>query len=511
MRFLQLCPHIKGPLRGKRLILEPWQCFIMLNIFGLIDNTTDKRVVRRAYVEVARGNGKSALTSALALYMLCADSEGGPEVYSAATSRDQAKIVWEASKNMAQLDKQMRDNLGLDLRAFEIRHPASHGVYKALSAEGNYQDGLNIHFAVVDELHAHKTREVFDVLLTGCGKREQSLLFSITTAGFNVAGVCFEERSYLAKILDNQAQDESFWGVIYTTDNWDSWTDKDCWAKANPNWGISVMPAMIESTFKKALAMPSSQGNFRTKHLNEWLNADHAWMDMVKWDSTTTSLPLSTFKDRSCYLALDLATKNDLCAAALVFPLDDDFCVENGINTGTLYATYQSFWLPEKAIKEERNDSYEGWVHEGFINQCRGDVVDFGDVEDWILKYVRQEFALLEVAYDPMQATQLAQNLVNEGLEMVEFRQNVLNFSEPMKEIDAMIRTGALIHEDNPVMTWCMSNVVAHLDAKDNIYPRKARAENKIDGVVALIMGIARAMFSDANSRSVYDSDEWFE
>lgn len=492
-RFIEQLPHIKGPKAGQNIQLEAWQCFILVCVFGWVRKDNGKRRYRRVYIEVPRGNAKSTISSGVGLYCLTADGEGGAEVYSAATTRDQARIVFSVAQQMVRKRPQMMASLGAESHAHAISVVRSASKFEALSAEGNSLDGLNIHAALVDELHAHKTREVYDVLETGTGKREQSLLWTITTAGSNRAGICYEVRTYLTKLLDGVFEDDSFFGIIYTVDDGDDWTEPATWIKANPCWGVSVMPDVVAQLAQKAMQMPAAQNNFKTKHLNVWVNADTAWMDMRAWDRCGDStLSIEDFAGKPCIIGLDLASKTDIAAKIRLFSEDRD--------DGRHYFMFGSYYLPEAAVTDGRNSQYAGWEIEGWLITTPGDVLDFDTVKAEILDD-SSRFAVQEIGYDPWQATQLAQQLQAEGATMVEYRNTVANFSAPMKEIDALVRSGRLHHDGDPVLAWMVSNVVCHIDAKENIYPRKERPENKIDGVVALITALGRAMTAPAPIR----------
>ncbi|NBS97501.1 MAG: terminase large subunit, partial [Betaproteobacteria bacterium] len=255
--FIERLPHVKGPLAGEAIQLEPWQVFILSTVFGWV-KPDGKRRFRRSYIEVPRGNAKSTLSSAVALYMLAADREGGAEVYSLATTRDQARIVFGDAQTMARRSAGFRSRFSVNVGAHNIHVLATGSKFEALSAEGSTLDGLNIHFGCIDELHAHKTRTVYDVVETGTGKRDNSLLWVITTAGSNRAGICFEARNFLTKVLDGQAQDESQFGIIYGLDDGDDWTSRDALIKANPNWGISVREEVLVPLQAKAMQLPSA-------------------------------------------------------------------------------------------------------------------------------------------------------------------------------------------------------------------------------------------------------------
>lgn len=487
-RFIELLPHIKGPKAGEPIVLEPWQVFILTTVFGWVKADGNRRF-RRVYIEVPRGNGKSALSSGVGLYMLCGDGEGGAEVYSFATTRDQAKIVFGDAQNMARRTPGLRTHFGVDVNAHNINVLRTASKFEALSAEGSTLDGLNTHFACVDELHAHKTRAVYDVVETSIGKRVQSLLWVITTAGSNRAGICYEVRGFVIKVLAGVAKDESQFGIVYGLDEEDDWTTEEALIKANPNWGISVMPEVLLPLQAKAMTMPSAANNFKTKHLNEWVNADTAWMDMRAWDACKDpTLDPEQFAGEPTYVALDLASKVDIAAKVALH--------ERTIDGKAHYFVFGQYYLPRDTVERGENSQYQGWEHMGLLTVTDGAVIDFDVIEQDLLADCSR-FEVREVPYDPFQATQLSTRMAAQGVPMVEMRPTVLNFSEPMKQLEALVLQGRLHHNGDPVLAWMMSNVVAHMDAKDNIYPRKERPENKIDGVVALIMALGRALANE--------------
>ncbi|WP_200893851.1 MULTISPECIES: terminase TerL endonuclease subunit [Xanthomonas] len=482
--FIERLPHVKGPLAGASIQLEPWQVFILSTAFGWV-RPDGKRRFRRSYIEVPRGNAKSTLSSAVSLYMLTADGEGGAEVYSLATTRDQARIVFGDAQTMARRSAGFRSRFAVNVGAHNMHVLGSGSKFEALSAEGSTLDGLNIHFGCIDELHAHKTRTVYDVVETGMGKRDNSLLWVITTAGSNRAGICYEVRTFVTKLLDGVIQDDTQFGIIYGLDEGDSWDTEQALIKANPNWGISVRPEVLGPLQAKAMQLPSAINNFKTKHLNEWVNAHTAWMDMRAWDACADStLDLDDFDGQPCWIGLDLASKTDIAALMVVFQHPD---------IADAYAVFGKYYLPEDTVQAAGNSQYPGWMRSGRLTVTVGNVIDFSWIEADLIQ-MASRFEIQAVAFDPFQATQLSTRMLAEGLPMIEVRPTVLNFSEPMKTLEALVLQKKLVHDGDPVLAWMASNVVAHLDAKDNIYPRKERPENKIDGIVALIMAFSRAI-----------------
>ena len=262
--------------------MEPWQIFILTTVFGWVDGEKKRRFLH-VYIEVPRGNGKSALSSGVALYALAADGEGGAECYTFATTRDQARIVFDTSKAMVNMSPDLAREFGLTKQAHSVTVMKTGSVLMPKSAEGSTLDGLNTHIAVIDELHAHKTRELYDVVVTSLGKRRQPLLWVITTAGFDNAGICYEVRTMVTRVLVRTVIDDAQFGIIYTIDPDDDWRTEAALKKANPNWGVSVMPAEVMRLQRTAMELPSSQNNFKTKHLDVWCSASAAWMDSSAW------------------------------------------------------------------------------------------------------------------------------------------------------------------------------------------------------------------------------------
>jgi phage terminase large subunit-like protein len=506
-QFLELLPHITGEwakpayIDGKlgyaKLVLEDWQIFIEFQLFAWVHRETRLRRFRRSYEEIARKNAKSTRGAGRQLFLLTADGEPGAQCYSAATTGDQAREVFDVARNMALREPEFLQRFGVDVGKHDITVPGTASSFKPLNAEGSTLDGLNVHGGLVDEVHAHKKRDLWDVLDTATGARSQALLSAITTAGSDRAGICYELRDYTIKVLTQVVEDETWFGIIYTIDPEDLWHDPTVWRKANPNLGISVKLDDMEAQCRKAMAMPSAQAGFLTKRLNVWVNSDSAWMDMQAWDSCADrTLTEERVKHLPCWIPLDLATKIDVAAAPkLFYDADQDH-----------YYLISRFYLPERAVEQGRNSQYDGWRRSGHINVTDGEVIDFDVIEDDL----RADVCTLrveELPYDPWQATQLASHLLGEGAPMVEYRQTVQNMSEPMKTVEALVLQRKITHDGNPAMTWMFSNVVCHTDAKDNIYPRKERDELKIDGPVAVIMGVGRIIAGRDTSNIIYSGE----
>ncbi len=485
-QFIELLPHVKGKwAREKKLLtLEPWQIFILTTCFGWIDKSGYRRF-KTIYAEIPRKNGKSALSSGVALYCLVADEEEGAEVYSAATTRDQAQIVWRTAKRMVDKSIGLQRRFGVSTSAHSVFVEHTDSFFKSLSKDtGGNHDGYSVSCAIIDELHAHKTREIFDVVETGTGSRDQPVLFLITTAGFNRAGIRYEQRNYVCRVLDRKDIDEEYFGIIFTIDKDDNWTDSNNWIKANPNWDVSVKPSDIQRKARKAMVLASAQNNFKTKHLNLWVNADSAWLDMRDWEACEdNSLSLDDFEGENCEMALDLASKIDIAAKVLLFRRNDEYYV------------FGTYYLPEETIDESDNSQYAGWVEDKWLTETDGERIDYRVIKDDMMEDSNR-FEVNNCSYDPFQATQLSTEMIDEGFSMIEVGATVKNFSDPMKELEALVISGKIHHDGSPVLTWMMGNVVCHTDKKDNIYPNKESNKNKIDGVIALIMALNRMMLN---------------
>lgn len=492
MRFVENMPHIKGPEAGNNLILAPWQKFIYLNVFGWRGKETKARRFRKVYTEIPRGNGKSTMVAPAALYMMSADHEGGAEVYSAAVTRDQARIVFNVARSMAMRRKAFLKRAGVSILHSSVVQDKTASMFQPLSADARSLDGLNVHLAILDELAQHKNREVHDVIETGTGKRLQPLMWMITTAGPNQGGIGFEIHDYAEKISKKTITDDSFFSMIYTIDPGDDWTQPDVWVKANPNWGNSVMPDTIAQLAQRATQVPSFQNAFQMKHLNIWTNASVRWLDSNKWSQQGVPVDENDFIGEECVVGLDLASKVDVAAKIKIFRRRNNSEVSS--RHPYTYTIVPTLYLPEAAIRDRRNTNYEGWAVGGHLVVTPGDVIDFSYIEEDLLEDTKK-FNVRDVPFDPWQATQLAQRMEAQGVPMVEFPATVRNFSEPTKEFESLVRQGLLFHNNNPMFNWMVSNLVVKEDRKGNIFPRKEREENKIDGPVAAIMALARWLY----------------
>jgi phage terminase large subunit-like protein len=496
-KFVELLPHIKGEwakpvyrdgkLEYAKIELGDWQIFIEFQLFGWKHRDTGLRRFRRSYEEIARKNAKSTRAAARELYLVAADDEPGAHCYSAATTGDQAREVFDVARQMALRVPEFLARFGVEVGKHDITLPESASSFKPLNAEGSTLDGLNIHGCVVDELHAHKTRAVWDVLDSATGARSQALISAITTAGSDRSGICYELRDYTVKVLESVVADETWFGIVYTIDEGDVWHDTACWRKANPNLNVSVKLDDMEAACRKALAQPSAVGNFLTKRLNIWISSDSTWMDMHGWARCADpALKMEDFAGEPCWIGMDLAEKRDFAALVLVFQ-----------RAGHWYF-FPRLYLNENAVEQSGNAHLQGWARSGHVQMTEGNITDFDVVADDLRKYCT-DFKVQEIPFDPALSRYFASKLVGEGLPLVEIRQAPMFFTQPLIQVENLVLEHKLHFDGNPVFSWMISNVQVSVSKFNGLkHPTKAREENKIDGPVALLMALGRAMADQA-------------
>jgi phage terminase large subunit-like protein len=489
--FVELLPHTKGKWArlSERLVLAPWQCFILACVFGWMRRKNGKRRFRELYSEIPRKNGKSQLGAGIGLYMLIADEEYGAEIYSGATTEKQAWEVFGPARQMIARTPGLARAAGVEVWAKSLAIPSDGSKFEPVI--GKPGDGSSPSCALIDEFHEHDTPDLLDTMQTGMGAREQPLTAIITTAGYNLGGPCFDKHSEVKKVLEGLIENDELFGIIFSIDEGDDWADPKSLRKANPNFGISVDGDFLEAQQRRATQNPIEQNRFKTKHLNVWCSARNAWMNMIQWGMCADeALKIEEFEGDECWFVLDLASKNDICAFVQLF--------KRQLNGVDHYYAFGRYYLPEDTIEEAKTNQalYRKWVIQGHLIATDGAEIDFDVIREDV-KQLSSRFHVNEVAYDPWRATQLAHQLAKDGATVVEFRQTVQNMSPAMKELAAAVKSGRFHHDGNPALTWMVSNVVAKEDAKENIYPRKDRPEQKIDGPVALMMGVGRAMVGE--------------
>ncbi|MGH0053047.1 MAG: terminase large subunit [Sphaerochaetaceae bacterium] len=501
--FAQLLKHSKGEWarRGETIKLEAWQQFIKWVLHGWVKKGTTLRRFTKAYIEVARKNGKTTFAATEVLDIFFLDREPGAEIYLAATKREQAKICWTEVQKMATKHPILKKRIDVLNHSSAIRTKGGDAVIKALGADSDTEDGLNPLMAIIDEYHAHKTSDMVNVIESGMGAREQPLLEIITTAGVDQYSPCYqEERDLAVRVLEGE-QADSFFAIIFTLDKGDDWTDPSVWVKANPNLGVSVKLDYMQKRVELALSSPRKQNDVKTKNLNIWCNAATAWITSERWDACGGKIDANELIGRTCYAGMDLAVTTDLSAVALVFP---------PINDEKKYMVLMKFYLPENLIDEKSKTDkvpYTLWRDHGWLTPTPGDIIDQDYIETDILKSC-EEFNLVQVGYDRYNSTQIVSNLIKEEIDMIPVAQNFSGMSPLAKNFEYMIAKKLINPGNNPVLAWNNHCCEIESNAEGNIKPKKPdirKTGKRIDGIIALIMALGLAM---GGSDDEYDDGE---
>lgn len=498
VKFIQNLKHTKGKWDGKKFILLPWQEQIVRDIFGIV-RADGKRQFLTAYVEIPKKQGKSELAAAIALYLLYADGEASAEVYGAACDRNQASIVFDVAKQMVMKSPALMKRSKIAAATKRIVNYSNAGFYQVLSAETGTKHGLNVSGLVFDEIHAQPNRKLYDVLTKGSGDaREQPLFFIITTAGTDKQSICYELHTKALDIMNGRKVDSTFYPVVYGLAEGDDWNDEANWYKANPSLGHTIAIERVREAYKNALENPAEENVFKQLRLNMWTNSTVVWIPEHIYDKGNSPIDIDSLTGRDCYAGLDLASTSDITAFVLVFPPRSE---------NEKYIVLPYFWLPEDTLELRcRRDHvlYDVWERQGFIHTTEGNVVHYGFIERFI-EDLGKKYHIKEIAYDRWNATQMVQNLEDEGFTMVPFGQGFKDMSPPSKELYKLLMEGNIVHGGNPVLKWMAQNVVMRQDPAGNIKPDKERSVEKIDGIVALIMGLDRCIRNDGDTTSVYD------
>lgn len=510
-QMAEMLPHIKGPEarvighddQGRPMwnpiTLEPWQCWIFTTLFGWLHAETGRRRFRVSLILVPRKNGKSIMGAIVALYMLTMDGEGGPECYSVAKTRDQAKAVAEAAWQMAKRSPQFCEYFGIRIGSettMSLAVPARAGKFAPLASDANSLDGLNVHLAVIDELHAHPTGGVWNVMDTGTGAREQSMLFAITTAGVDIGGICHQKLAYLLKILDGAVADESFFGINYTIDADDDIRTEVVQRKANPNYGVSVKADDLARKIVEAYHSSGSMNTILTKHFNVWIRTESGWMGAALWlTCAVAGLSIEKLKAYPCWIGVDLGETRDPSAVSLVFKL-----------TAETYAVITFIYWPEDGIAKSPVAQVSGWARDGHIVVTVGNEADYSRIRTDLIAFF-DTLNVQEIDFDRKSARLMMQD-IRAALEpklgrdrvqqvVLDIPQSVETMDPAMKTTEGLVLGKRLQHDGNPVMAWMVSNVVVERNFKGEIYPRKAGGKdsaNKIDGPVSMWTALSRAM-----------------
>jgi len=495
VKFFSLLTHNKGQWAGKPLTLEPWQQFFIACLFGW-KRANGTRRFRESYLEVARKNGKSTVGSGVCLELLVLDGEPGAEVYTAATKKEQARIVFGDAQNMARKSTALLKKVKVQQHAIMVASTLS--TMKPMSSDSKTEDGLNPHGIYIDEYHAHENDGLYSVLKSATGARTQPLLSIITTAGFNRLGPCAQLRKSLASLLEGHHHDDSYFVLIYSLDEKDDdWNDETCWQKANPNLGVSVGLDYLREQHQAAVRLPSQQVNFKTKHLNLWTDASSVWIPNELWMQGAHGTPVAELVGRKAWGGLDLASVRDITALVFVFPTDaggfDVLCW---------------FWVPEESVDERtKRDGvpYRQWVDEGYLLTTPGNVTDYNFIKAQVQELCEQ-YLVQMIEYDRFNASQMVIDLTEAGVPMQPFGQGFVSMNAPTKELEKLVLDGKIHHYGHPVLAWMMGNVEIQRDAADNMKINKGKSKEKVDGAVALVEALGGYMSDAGPETSIYES-----
>ena len=497
VRFIENLKHTKGKWAGKRFWLLPWQERIIRDIFGIVDEK-GHRQFRTAFIEIGKKNGKSELAAAVALYLLYADGEPSAEVYGAAADRQQASIVFDVAHQMVRMTPALMKRSKIMAATKRIVNFSNAGFYQVLSAEVGTKHGLNVSGLVLDEVHAQPNRRLYDVLTQGSGEaREQPLYFLITTAGTDKESICYELHTKAMDILAGRNIDHTFYPVVYGLTDEDDWHDEKNWYKANPSLGQTIQIDRVRDMYHEALENPAEENVFKQLRLNMWVSSITRFIPEQIYDKGNLPIDMASLEGRECYGGLDLSSTGDITALVLMFPPRSE---------DEKYVMLPFFWVPEDTIPlrvRRASVPYDVWKQEGFLLATEGNVIDYNFIEAFINK-LYTKYNIKEIAVDRWDATQLIQNLTDDGFTMVPFGQGFKDMSPPTKEFYKLLMQGKIIHGGNPVMRWMSGNVVVDRDAAENIKPTKAKSPEKIDGIVAAIMALDRCIRHET-TESVYD------
>ena len=499
VNFIECLCHTKGTWAGKPFELIDWQERIIRDLFGVL-KPNGYRQFNTAYIEIPKKQGKSELAAAVALLLCCGDGEERAEVYGCAADRQQASIVFEVAADMIRMCPALAKRVKILASTKRIIYLPTNSFYQVLSAEAYSKHGFNIHGMIMDEMHIQPNRKLFDVMTKGSGDaRMQPLYFLITTAGTDTHSICYEIHQKAMDILEGRKMDATFYPVIYGAKESEDWTDPEVWKKANPSLGITVGIDKVQTACESARQNPAEENAFRQLRLNQWVKQAIRWMPMEKWDACAFSVHPEDLEGRVCYGGLDLSSTTDITAFVLVFPPEDE---------EDKYYVLPYFWIPEDNIDlRVRRDHvpYDVWHQQGFLETTEGNVVHYGYIEKFIEK-LGETYNIREIAFDRWGAVQMVQNLEGMGFTVVPFGQGFKDMNPPTKELMKLTLEKRMVHGGQPVLRWMMDNIFIKSDPAGNIKPDKEKSTEKIDGVVATIMALDRALrCGNDTSESVYD------
>ncbi len=503
--IIELFKHIKGPLAGKNLLLEPWQKFILANIYGFKWKDTGLRRFSEAVIFIPRKNGKTTMAAPIACLEAFGMGEMGAEGYTCAVNRDQASICLNLARSMVNKAPDIKEFLGLEVFAKSIYQASTESFLQAVSSEAKSLDGKNGKVIIVDEYHSHKSDDVYDSMKNSTAARLEPLTFVISTAGIYVKGPFYQMVKDLKKVLLEQYKDESTFFIPFELDEEDDYRDPKVWPKANPNFGISVTEKYLEGVVKLAERSAHKKSNILTKHFNIFTQVGKQYFNMLEWKKGKIEKAPENLDTLKLYMGMDLASKVDLSALVGVFIVESE-------DESIKYYVQALGYLPYETIHDNDNKAYQDWFEEGHLRSCYGKTIDFDMIKDDAMTFSK-EHNLQEIAFDPWNAQHLASQIEKEiGNEeiLVEYRQTVQNYSEVMKWVQALILEGNIIHDGNPLLDWCISNIMAKEDFKGNVFPRKdtENSQNKIDLAIAMLMAFGRIMYHKQEQQSYYETNE---
>lgn len=497
VKFINNLKHTKGVWHGVPFDLLPWQDKIIKDIFG---NVKDNgfRQYNTAYVEIPKKNGKSEIAAAVALYLTCADNEWGAEVYGCAADRQQASIVFDVAVDMVDQCPALKKRIKPVISQKRLVYIPLGSFYQVLSSEAFSKHGLNVHGVIFDELHAQPNRELYDVMTKGSGDaRMQPLFFLITTAGTDRNSICYEVHQKAEDILRGKKHDRTFYPVIYGIKDGEDWSLEENWYKVNPSLGHTIPIEKVRDAFNSAKENPAEENIFRQLRLNQWVKQSVRWMPMDVWNKCSFEVDIEKLKGRECYGGLDLSSTNDITAFVLVFP---------PIPGDDKYYVLAYFWIPEDNLKlrvKRDHVPYDIWKKQDFLKTTEGNVIHYGFIENFINE-LGTKFNIKEIAFDRWGAVQMVQNLDGLGFTVIPFGQGYKDMSPPTKELMKITLEKKIAHGGHPVLSWMMDNIFVRTDPAGNIKPDKEKSTEKIDGAVALIMALDRAIRHEAKE-SVYE------
>lgn len=498
VNFINCLKHTKGQWRGVPFDLLPWQDKIIRDLFGTVKEN-GYRQYNTAYVEIPKKNGKSELAAAIALLMTCGDGEWGAEVYGCASDRQQASIVFDVAVDMVDQCPALKKRIKPIMSVKRLVYQPTNSFYQVLSAEAYTKHGLNVHAVIFDELHAQPNRELFDVMTKGSGDaRTQPLYFLITTAGTDRNSICFEQHQKAEDIILGRKIDPTFYPVIYGIADDDDWGSEESWYKANPSLGHTIAIEKVQNAYQSAKENPAEENIFRQLRLNQWVKQSTRWMPMGRWDACDFDVNPDELVGRECYAGLDLSSTSDITAFVLVFPPRTE---------EEKYIILPFFWIPEENLSlRVRRDHvpYDVWEKQGKLQMTEGNVIHYGFIEKFI-EQLGMKYHILEIAFDRWGAVQMVQNLEGIGFTVVPFGQGYKDMSPPTKELMKLTLEKKLAHGGHPVLRWMMDNVFVRQDPAGNIKMDKEKSTEKIDGAIATVMALDRAIRNEGTSGSVYD------